>query len=208
MPRITEVVKQLLILNILLFGATEWFMPELRYILSLYYPAATGYFRPWQLVSHMFMHANFNHLLFNMFALYMFGTALESYWGGKRFLKFYFICGFGALILYLGVLYLEVSAFDPLTYRAFIERPYPMMGASGAIFGLLAGYGMMFPESKIMLLIPPIPMKAKYFVIIYAVIELIFGISGIQTGVAHFAHLGGALFGALLIIYWRKTGEI
>ena len=207
MPRITEVVKQLLILNILLFGVAELLMPELRYILSLYYPI-TDAFRPWQLVSHMFMHANFNHLLFNMFALYMFGTALESYWGGKRFLKFYLICGFGALILYLGVLYLEVSAFDPLTYQAFIARPFPMMGASGAIFGLLAGYGMMFPESKIMLLIPPIPMKAKYFVIIYAVIELIFGISGVQTGVAHFAHLGGALFGALLIIYWRKTGEI
>ncbi|NND09105.1 MAG: rhomboid family intramembrane serine protease [Saprospiraceae bacterium] len=208
MPRITEVVKQLLILNILLFGATELWMPNLRYILSLYYPAAGDYFRPWQLVTHMFMHADFNHLLFNMFALYMFGSALESYWGGKRFLKFYFISGFGALALYLGVQYMEVSAFNELTYQAFLARPYPMMGASGAIFGLLAGFGMMFPNTRLMLLIPPIPMKAKYFVMIYAVIELIFGVSGIQTGVAHFAHLGGALFGALLIIYWRKTDEI
>ncbi len=208
MPRISEAVKQLLILNIVLFGVAELVMPDLRYILSLYYPAASEYFRPWQLVSHMFMHANFNHLLFNMFALYMFGTALETYWGAKRFLTFYFICGFGSLILYLAVLYLEVSAYDPLTYQAFISRPFPMMGASGAIFGLLAGYGMMFPESRIMLLIPPIPMKAKYFVMIYAVIELIFGISGIQTGVAHFAHLGGALFGAIMIIYWRKSGQL
>jgi len=207
MPRITYVVKQLLIINILMFVAVEMFMPNLRYILSLYYPA-TDYFKPWQMVTHMFMHANFNHLLFNMFALYMFGSALEMYWGPKRFLTFYLFCGLGAMALYLGVQYLEVSAFDPVQYQYYISRPIPMMGASGAIFGLLAGYGMMFPENRIMLLIPPIPMKAKYFVMIYAVIELIFGISGIQSGVAHFAHLGGAIFGALIIIYWRKTGRM
>ena len=204
MPRITEVVKQLLFINIGIFILTELAMPNLRYILSLYYPT-TDFFKPWQMVTHMFMHADFNHLLFNMFALYMFGTALESYWGAKRFLQFYLICGLGAMMLYLGVWYLEVSAFEPFMYQQFLQTPIPMMGASGAIFGLLAGYGKMFPNSTIMLLIPPIPMKAKYFVLIYAVIELIFGISGIQTGVAHFAHLGGAIFGAAMVFYWRKN---
>ncbi len=205
MPRITEVVKQLLIINILIFGIVELLMPDLRYILSLYNPAS-DYFRPWQLVTHMFMHADFNHLLFNMFALYMFGSALEMYWGPKRFLMYYLLCGLGAMALYLGVQHFEVNAMNPIQYQQFIN--IPMMGASGAIFGLLAGYGMMFPENRIMLLIPPIPLKAKYFVMIYAVIELIFGVAGIQSGVAHFAHLGGAIFGALIILYWRKTGRL
>lgn len=207
MPRITEVVKQLLIVNILLFVGTSFVMPEFKAGLAMYWPASS-FFRPWQLVTHMFMHADFNHLLFNMFALYMFGSALESYWGPKKFLTFYLLCGFGALTLYLIVWWGEISALEAIDYERFLQTPYRMMGASGAVFGLLAGYGMMFPNSQIMLLIPPIPMKAKYFVLIYAAIEFFFGISKLNPGVAHFAHLGGALCGVLIILYWRKTGKL
>lgn len=207
MPRITEVVKQLLIINVLFYFACNFIPPEIANALPMYFPAS-DFFRPWQVVTHMFMHADTSHLIFNMFALYMFGTALESYWGPKRFLTFYLICGFGALALYLAVWYAEVSALSAGQYEAFLQTPYRMLGASGAVFGLLAGYGMMFPESKIMLLIPPIPIKAKYFVLIYGVIELFFGISNMSTGVAHFAHIGGALVGAFLVYYWRKKRMI
>lgn len=205
MYRITEVVKQLLILNVLLYLVTHWLMPQLGPALAMYYPAS-DFFRPWQIVSHMFMHGNFQHLFFNMFALFMFGTALESYLGPKKFLTLYLLSGFGALALYLGVWYLEISALTPAQYQYFLTQPYRMVGASGAVFGLLAGYGMLFPESQIMLLIPPIPIKAKYFVLIYAALELYFGISATNPGVAHFAHVGGAIFGALIIFYWRKSG--
>lgn len=205
MYRITEVVKQLLILNGIMYLVTHWMMPQLGPALAMYYPAS-DYFRPWQIVSHMFMHGNFQHLFFNMFALFMFGTALESYLGPKKFLILYLLSGFGALALYLLVWYFEVSALSPAQYQYFLSQPYRMVGASGAVFGLLAGYGMLFPESKIMLLIPPIPIKAKYFVIIYAALELYFGISATNPGVAHFAHVGGAIFGAMIILYWRKSG--
>lgn len=205
MFQITDVVKQLLIINGLLFVVTSAFMPSLAPALAMYYPAS-DFFRPWQIVTHMFMHGNFQHLFFNMFALYMFGTALESYMGPKRFLTFYFISGFGALALYLFVWYFEISGLSASQYEYFLSQPYRMVGASGAVFGLLAGYGMLFPNSQIMLLIPPIPIKAKYFVLIYAALELYFGISNTNPGVAHFAHLGGAIFGALTILYWRKSG--
>jgi membrane associated rhomboid family serine protease len=205
MFQITDVVKQLLIINGLLYVVTNVMMPNLAPALAMYYPASE-FFRPWQIVTHMFMHGNFQHLFFNMFALYMFGTALESYMGPKRFLTFYFISGFGALALYLFVWYLEISGFSPDQYEYFLSQPYRMVGASGAVFGLLAGYGMLFPNSRIMLLIPPIPIKAKYFVLIYAALELYFGISNTNPGVAHFAHIGGAIFGALTILYWRKSG--
>lgn len=205
MFQITEVVKQLLILNGIMYVVTHMLMPDFYPVLAMYYPAS-DFFRPWQIVTHMFMHGNFQHLFFNMFALYMFGSALEAYMGPKRFLTFYLLSGFGALVLYLFVWYLEISAFSAEQYQYFLSRPYGMVGASGAVFGLLAGYGMLFPNSQIMLLIPPIPMKAKYFVLIYAAIELYFGISNTNPGVAHFAHVGGALFGALIILFWRKSG--
>jgi membrane associated rhomboid family serine protease len=205
MFQITEVVKQLLILNGIMYVVTHMLMPDFYPVLAMYYPAS-DFFRPWQIVTHMFMHGNFQHLFFNMFALYMFGSALEAYMGPKRFLTFYLLSGLGALVLYLFVWYLEISAFSAEQYQVFLSRPYGMVGASGAVFGLLAGYGMLFPNSQIMLLIPPIPMKAKYFVLIYAAIELYFGISNTNPGVAHFAHVGGALFGALIILFWRKSG--
>ncbi len=224
MYRITDVVRHLLIINILVYFAS--FLPFLgdpgyqtsqnliqgslsdfsewgRYQLAMFYPRS-DYFRPWQIVTHMFMHGSFTHLLFNMFALFMFGPPIEMTWGPRRFLFFYLFCGFGALGLYLFVQYLELqSGVNPITMNV------PMLGASGAIFGVLAGFGLLFPNSVIQLIFPPIPMKAKYFVIIIAVLELVFGISsfaGASSGVAHFAHVGGALFGLALILYWRKYG--
>jgi membrane associated rhomboid family serine protease len=211
MMRITEVVKHLLIINVIMFFATILIMGEPSYStshidwgrlwLGLFYPTSE-FFQPFQIVTHMFMHADISHLFFNMFGLFMFGPPLEASWGSKRFLYYYFFTGFGAMILYMFVKFLEINVFG-----APINIDIPMVGASGAIFGLLAGFGTMFPNQRIMLLIPPIPMKAKYFVLIYAGIELFAGVSGFQSGVAHFAHVGGALFGFLLIKYWQKYGS-
>ena len=212
MPKITDTVKHLLIINVLVYFATlllmgegersaETFWELGRYGFALFFPTS-DHFYPIQLVTHMFMHADEMHLLFNMFAVYMFGTALETYWGAKKFLIYYLVTGFGAMLLYLLVQYLGVMN-DPVGLAA-IEK-IPMLGASGAVFGLLAGFGMLFPNNVIQLLFPPIALKAKYFVLIYAAIELYLGVSGMNTGIAHFAHLGGALFGVLIILYWRKT---
>jgi membrane associated rhomboid family serine protease len=200
MMRITDVVKNLLIINVLMYFATRylWGNPD-RFILALFYPTS-DFFHPYQLVTHMFMHADINHLLLNMLGLYMFGSSLEAFWGSKKFLFFYLFCGFGSMILYLLVRYLEVGLNVDNT---------PMLGASGAIFGLMAGYAMLFPNNIISLLFPPISLPAKYFVLIYAAAELFFGLGivNVGKGVAHFAHLGGALFGFLLILYWRKYGS-
>jgi membrane associated rhomboid family serine protease len=217
MYRITDTVKHLLIINILLFigsmllgdpahdtmlslinERTDNFGDWGRYRLAMFFPTSE-YFQPYQIVTHMFMHGSIGHLFFNMFGLFMFGPPLESVWGPKRFLTFYMIAGFGALGLHLLASYLEIQMMGGSSYLINV----PMLGASGAIFGLLAGFGMLFPNSIIMLLIPPIPIKAKYFVLIYAVLELFLGVSNLTGGVAHFAHVGGALFGVLLILYWR-----
>lgn len=209
MYRITEVVKHLLIINILMYVGTlllgDLFGPLGRLQLAMFYPASP-FFEPYQIVTHMFMHGGTMHLFFNMFALFMFGPPLEASWGPKRFLFYYLFTGFGALGLYLLVQSFEIASIvDVETKMAMINTP--MLGASGAVFGLLLGYGMLFPNSVIQLLIPPIPLKAKYFVMIYAGIELFLGLGNFSTGVAHFAHLGGALFGFLLILYWRKYGS-
>jgi membrane associated rhomboid family serine protease len=220
MYRITDVVKHLLIINILMYigsmllgNPSGEMMLELvnerggtfadwgRYRLAMFFPTSE-YFQPYQIVTHMFMHGDVGHLFFNMFALFMFGPPLEMHFGAKRFLLYYLITGFGALALYLFVKYLEVSVFGDTIYSYNV----PVLGASGAVFGLLAGYGTLFPNNVIQLLIPPIPLKAKYFVMIYAGIELFLGLGNFNTGVAHFAHLGGALFGFLLILYWRRFG--
>ena len=173
-----------------------------RYILALFGPSS-AYFQPFQIVTHNFMHADITHLFFNMFGLFMFGPPLESLWGPKRFLYYYFFAGLGALVLHILVVYIDVWYFGGESYLINV----PMLGASGSIFGLLLGFGMSFPETKVMLLIPPIPMKAKYFVVVFAVLELFLGLGPFRTGVAHFAHLGGALFGLLLILYWRRYGS-
>ena len=213
----TDTVKHLLIINVLVYiGSMLIGNPESdtmlslinerstlfadwgRYRLAMFFPTSE-YFKPFQIVTHMFMHGNVGHLFFNMFGLFMFGPPLESVWGAKRFLGFYLITGFGALGLHLLATYVEMSMMGGSPYLINV----PMLGASGAIFGLLAGFGMIFPNATIMLLFPPIPMKAKYFVLIYAVIELFLGVSNFNAGVAHFAHVGGAIFGVLLVLYWR-----
>jgi membrane associated rhomboid family serine protease len=151
-------------------------------------------FMPWQLLTYGFLHGSFAHAAFNMLALLMFGAPLEYTWGNRRFLAYYLVCVAGA-----GLLQLIVGSWAV----AQGAQPYPTIGASGGVFGLLLAYGMLFPNQRVMLLIPPIPMKARTLVIVYGLIELMLGFSGLQPGVAHFAHLGGMLFGWLLIRYWR-----
>ena len=151
---------------------------------------STG-FGPWQLLTYGLLHGGIGHLFFNMFALYMFGLPIEQAWGSKRFLIFYLVCVIGAGLVQL------------LT-AAVTGGVYPTIGASGGVFGLLLAFGMMYPNQRIMLLIPPIPIRAKYFVIGYGLLTLFFGVTGGMSGVAHFAHLGGMLFGLAMILYWGR----
>lgn len=148
-------------------------------------------FHLWQLVTYSFLHGGMFHILINMFVLWMFGSQLESVWGPNRFLSFYFVCVVGA-----GLTQLLVTSTDSS------GAIYPTVGASGGVYGLLLAFGMRFPNQYIMLLIPPIPMKAKYFVLFIGAVEILFGVTGTQAGVAHFAHLGGMAAGLLLILYW------
>lgn len=212
MPPLSGVVKHLIIINVLVFIGVRIFMPDNWIMFSMFWPESQ-LFRPYQIVTHMFMHANPAHLLFNMFGLYMFGSILEYYWGPKKFLTYYLITGFGALIIHLIFWYFELRELNPQQYQLYLTRPSlvpvagSVLGASGAVFGLLMAYGFLFPNNRIMLLFPPIPMKAKYFVLLFAAIELFSGLGMERTGVAHFAHLGGAFTGLILLLYWRKTGK-
>jgi len=153
------------------------------------WPLNSGFFSPWQLVSYAFLHGSFNHLFFNMFAVWMFGTPLERTWGSQRFLSFYAACVAGAAIIQLLV-------------QLFEGGMYPTIGASGGVFGLLLAFGVMWPDNKIFLLFFPVPISAKWFVLIYGAIELMLGLSRAMPGIAHFAHLGGMLFGAALLYKW------
>jgi len=150
-------------------------------------------FAPWQLVTYAFLHGSFTHLLFNMFALYMFGGAIEQVFGPRRYLAYYTVCVVSAALAQLLVAWMT-GGF------------YPTVGASGGVFGLLLAYGLYFPNNRVMLLFPPIPMPARVFVLIYAVLELVMGVSGVQSGVAHFAHLGGMVGGFIMLRYWRGGG--
>ncbi len=261
------VVKNLLIINGLFFLATIGFLTtfniDLYRVFGLHFFGATD-FKPFQLVTYMFMHGNFTHLFFNMFALWMFGNLLENVWGPKRFLIYYFVTGFGAAVIHYLVVYwqmwptlqainqflqnpsndalqafvnsehLKVISYDIQTNFELFRRDYNaligsnpqealvrainfmnqyrvdfmnapvVVGASGAVFGILLAFGMLFPNSLIYLFFA-IPIKAKYFVMIYGAMELYFGIAGrAGDNVAHFAHLGGMIFGYFLIRYWRK----
>ncbi len=200
--------KNLLILNIVMFGLTYVVFDEheMTNMLGLhYYEFST--FKPLQLFTYMFMHGGLMHIFFNMMGLYMFGAPLEERLGPQRFLLLYLVAGFGAAILQLAIYHYE---FQPLiaTYGlSEVENmmDVPMVGASGSLFGLLAGFGMLFPNVELLMLFLPIPIKAKYFVMIYGAIELFSGIAGrAGDNVAHFAHVGGAIFGFLLIRYWKS----
>ena len=209
---VPTVTRTLLVINIIMFVATvinEVFMIEK---FALFYPTSY-FFRWWQPLSHMFMHGGFWHIFFNMYTLLMFGSVIERTIGEKKFLILYFVCGFGAVLLHLGVQYLQIQNWmAAATPAAQINITNllrtPTVGASGAIYGLLIAFAMLNPDAVLTLIFPPIPLKAKWWVIIFAAIELLTGMTGTVGGVAHFAHLGGMLFGFLLILYWRKKGTL
>ena len=211
MSNVPTAVKNIIIINVLVMimtGLRENFMYE---TFSLFYPTSP-FFHWWQPVTHMFMHGGFWHLFFNMYTLYIFGTVLERVWGTKKFLIFYFVTGLGAAAVHTGVEWIQMNhwmtqvAEGSMAAQAQIHalKKTPTVGASGAIYGVLMGYAMLYPDSIMTLVFPPISMKAKWFVLIFAAIELFTGVSGMGGGIAHFAHLGGLIFGFILIMYWKK----
>lgn len=207
--QIPTVTKNLLAINILMFVATLVNENLMVANFAMFYPASP-FFKPWQILTHMFMHGGFWHLFFNMYSLLMFGSILERSLGTKKYLIFYFVTGLGAVALHTGVEWLQARVFIAngiaTAYQQLLVTP--TLGASGAIYGVLIGFAMLYPQARLTLIFPPIPMTAKWLVIIFAAIELFSGINGIQDGVAHFAHLGGMLFGWLLIRWWRKHGKL
>lgn len=220
MNRLPVVTKNLLIINVLVcfaVHAAEKNGIALDNILGLHFFMADD-FRPYQLVTYMFVHREFSHIFFNMFALFMFGRALETIWGAKRFLIFYLVSGIGAGLLQEVVQFVEYETiYSSYTLVKMGNGTIPMadflnlwrtIGASGAIYAILLGFGMSFPNERMFIFPIPVPIKAKYFVIGYVLIELALGFSGSADGIAHFAHLGGMLFGFVLILYWRKARKI
>jgi len=231
-----EVIKNLLIINGLFFLATVVMGNVLQLglieTLGLYLPGSPQ-FEPYQLITHMFMHGNLGHIFFNMFALWMFGYTLENIWGSRKFLIYYLVTGLGAAMLHLGINLTEAyflqqelldmgyslaelqqvrgsasysGAWPPALQNYALKYGIPTVGASGAVFGVLLAFGMMFPNQYIYVYFA-LPIKAKYFVAIYGALELYNGIANDpDSNVAHFAHLGGMLFGYFLIRYWRKKG--
>lgn len=234
---IPPVVKNLIIINVILLLATYVFRSsmgiDLNRILGLFYFESSN-FKPVQIVTHMFMHGGIAHLFFNMYALFLFGRVLEQVWGSKRFFIYYFFTGIGAAALHSFVNYLEIKSImanlspEQIALvksegasvfaqgKNYIHEGMsalnlmlntPTVGASGAVFGVLLAFGMYFPNTVLMLLFPPIPIKAKYFVMIYGAIELYLGFTQSSSNIAHFAHLGGMLFGFILIKIWAKRRD-
>lgn len=232
---IPPITKNILIINILFFIATLVLEKniDLNNLLGVHYFDSPN-FRIWQPITYLFMHGNFMHIFFNMFALYSFGSVLEAKWGPKKFLIFYFVTGLGALFLQWAVQAFEVhqilgaitahgnldlsllseQRFNP---QLFTEKQAAtlygiyfgnMVGASGAIFGLLVGFGMLYPNAELALMFIPVPVKAKYFIPVYILIELSLGVASIQgDSVAHYAHIGGALIGFILIKIWKDKKD-
>lgn len=196
--RTPPVVKNLLIANIIIFLAT-WLLPEVNKFTGTYcqlFYFTNPLFHSWQFITYMFLHADWGHLFFNMFALWMFGRTLEYEIGSRRFLLYYFVCGVGAALLQMGVAWI---ANDPGTI---------LLGASGAVMGVLLAFGVMHPNEVLIIFPIPVPIKAKWFVIGYAALELFYGATGRNAGIAHFAHVGGMLWGYLLLLYWKRKGKI
>ena len=236
MGRLTDAVKHLLIINVLLFIATQLYQDQMLTWFSLWYPENPN-FEWWQIVTHMFMHGGLFHIGFNMYALWAFGTPLEQMWGRNKFLFFYFSAGLGAALLHSGVNFyifhdglqalvekggdenqiMEIIAsgqyspgWNDLIGRDAVDRflgayNTPAVGASGAIYGILVAFAFAFSEAELMLIFLPIPIKAKYFVPLIIAGDLIFGFTGASTGIAHFAHVGGAIAGFIMMLYWKKN---
>ena len=194
MSNVPKAVKHIILINVLMLVLTYLNNPLMSKWFAL--NPITFLWKPWQLVTYMFMHGSLGHLFFNMYTLFIFGSVLENVWGTKKFLTFYFVTGIGAALVNIGVQYL--TGTFALT-----------VGASGAIYGILMGYAMLYPDSRLTLLFPPVSMKAKWFVLIFAGIELLLGISNNPAdNVAHFAHLGGLIFAFLLIMFWKKKHRL
>ena len=219
MNNLPPVTKNLLIINVLCyFGyiVAQKYGIDLNDTLGLHFFLASD-FNLAQLVTYMFMHANFQHIFFNMFAVWMFGRTLEHVLGAKRFLSYYMVCGIGAGLVQELVQYIqyamELSHYDnvdtglSIIPMAEFLNMMTTVGASGAVYGILLAFGMLFPETRMFVFPLPFPIKAKFFVIGYAVIELFSGFGSSGDGIAHFAHLGGMIFGFLLIMYWRKKNR-
>lgn len=239
MGRITEGIKHLLIVNLLFFIATALYGDLFYEWFSLWYLQNPN-FGIWQVVSHMFMHGGLMHIVFNMYALWAFGSPLERMWGTRKFLFFYFSAGLGAALIHTGVNYYhvkqgldvltsagisEAQVFDllnqgkyneawlqvgpPGVVNAFLDSFFtPAVGASGAIYGILVAFGMLFPNSELFLIFLPVPIKAKYFIPALILLDLFSGVTGYSifgAGIAHFAHLGGALFGFIMMWYWKNN---
>lgn len=205
-------IRHIIIINVLvmvMMYLNENFMVSK---FALFYPTSP-FFHWWQPVTHMFLHGGFFHLFFNMYTLFIFGIVLERVWGTKKFVLFYFVTGLGAAAIHTGVEWIQVqywigkAAEGSMGAQAAIHtlKMTPTVGASGAIYGVLMGYAMLYPDSVLTLIFPPVSMKAKWFVLIFAAIELLTGVTGTGGGIAHFAHLGGLIFGFLLIMYWKKN---
>ena len=228
MRNLPPAVKNIIIINALIMvmiTLKESFMLE---NFALYFPTSP-FFRIWQPLTYMFMHGGFGHLFFNMYSLFIFGSVLERVWGTKKFLLFYFVTGLGAALVHIGVQWIQYSSAlttfglsfsDASALAQEVARSIqagadripvwslslftPTVGASGAIYGVLMGYAMLYPDSILTLLFPPVSLKAKWFVLIFAAIELALGVFGTRAGIAHFAHLGGLIFGFILIMYWKR----
>ncbi len=211
LQNIPVVTRNLLYVNVIMFLATLINKEFMTDTFAMAFPLASG-FRWWQPVTHMFMHANFWHIFCNMYSLVMFGMVVERVLGTKKFIWFYLITGFGAVLLHTGVEFLQVQHLlkeYPGVNPQVIYNSFPgVLGASGAVYGVLVAFAMLYPEARLTLIFPPVTLDAKWWVIIFIGIELFTGITGTQMGIAHFAHLGGALFGWLLILYWRKSRQI
>ena len=199
MQNIPPVTRNLLIVNVIMFIATLINPVFMKGTFSMAFPLSTE-FRWWQPLTHMFMHDGFFHIFFNMYSLFLFGSVLERTIGSKKFVVFYFLSGIGSMLLHLLTIYFWASP----EVRIFT----PMLGASGAIYGLFIGYGMLYPDSVLTLVFPPVSLKAKWMMAIFVGIELLIGVLDTADGVAHFAHLGGALLGFVMILYWKKSGKI
>jgi membrane associated rhomboid family serine protease len=200
---LTPVVKILLIINVAMFVLTEFIAPSLAAKFCVYYPTSED-FQPYQILTHMFMHHGIGHIFFNMFCLATFGPIIEMVWKEQKFLFFYLFCGFGALALQFAANYWEIQNGTITLAEAESIR---LAGASGCLYGVMVAFAMLYPEQRIGMMFIPVYFPAKYAVPVIVGIDLFLGISNYQTGVAHFAHLGGAISGFLLILYWWKTGK-